>query len=379
MLASFACNPNNSKGRLHPERLDLSISNAFEIDRSRIIESTAFRRLEYKTQVFINHEGDHFRNRLTHTLEAAEIARIVSKALNVSVDLSEILTLAHDLGHAAFGHAGEDALNEAMQEYGLDFDHNSHTIKLLSELENKYPKFNGLNLSWETLEGIAKHNGPILKPSKIILDYSKQYNVDLKSFSSLEAQISSVADDIAYNNHDIDDGFRSGLLSLEDLRSVSLLGKIITQVELEYSGVEKQKILHESIRRIKKMMILDLIRHTEHNIKKHAVETSEDIRSLGLPLAEFSEEMEVYHQEIKKFLMSRVYQHNSIMRTSNKAKRIIKELFHLYMNDVSCLPNSWKIDPAIEKQDAAIIVSDFIACMSDRYAISEYRSFFELS
>jgi len=257
MLASYASNPDNSKGRLHLEKDVLHILSPFEIDRARIIESTAFRRLEYKTQVFVNHEGDHYRNRLTHSLEATEIAKIISKALRISSDLAESLTLAHDLGHAPFGHAGEDALSEAMQEFGADFSHNIHTLTLVTELESRHPQFEGLNLSWEMIDGIEKHNGPIMNKyeSPTLLAYAKRYNLELDKFSSLEAQISSLADDIAYNNHDIDDGFRAGLISIEDLKNIDIFGSIIRQVTTEYNNLEDHVLLHEAITRMKNMMI----------------------------------------------------------------------------------------------------------------------------
>jgi dGTPase len=378
MLAKFACDPKNSVGRLYPESSLLAVVSPYELDRSRIIESNAFRRLDCKTQVFIGNEGDHYRNRLTHSLEAAQIARIVSKALHISTDLAENLALAHDLGHAPFGHAGEDALKEVMQEYGEDFDHNSHTIKLLTKLEKKYPMFDGLNLSWETIEGIVKHNGPLLNPSKIVLEYSEKHDLDLVRYSSLEAQVSSLSDDVAYNNHDIDDGFRAGLINIEELREISIIGKLIDLIKKEHPRIEADKVIHETVQRMKHAMITDLIDSTRRNIKKFSIETIEDVRSLGRPLARFSDEMEQYNIEIKKFLMLKVYRSSGINRMSNKAKRIIKELFHLYMNDLGCLPQNWQINLS-EKGNAAILVCDFIACMSDRYAMAEYRSFFELS
>jgi dGTPase len=380
MLARFACDPNYSKGRLYQEKpMKLKLSG-FEVDRGRIIESNAFRRLEHKTQVFISHEGDHYRNRLTHSLEAAQIARIISNALNISSDLSETLTLAHDLGHAPFGHAGEEALNEVMQEYGEEFDHNSHTINLLTKLENKYPSFEGLNLTWEVIEGIAKHNGPLLNPSKIISNYSQRHNLLLNNFSSLESQVSSIADDIAYNNHDIDDGFREGLLTIEELREVSLLGKFIKQVEQDYSKIDDYRLIHEATLLMKEAMIIDVIASTKDNIKSSGIKTCEDIRFINQALVTFSDSMEEYHQSIKKILYNKVYKHHSINRATNKARRMLKDLFYLYMDDLTCLPGRWQTNISLlDKREAAIVVCDFIACMSDRYAVTEYRSFFELS
>ncbi len=382
MLARFASNPSHSKGRLYPEKDSLSILSPFELDRYRIIESTAFRRLEYKTQVFVNHEGDHYRNRLTHSLEAAEIAKAISKALNISSELSESLTLAHDLGHAPFGHAGEDALQEVMQDLGADFSHNIHTLTLVTEIEHRHPQFQGMNLSWEMIDGIAKHNGPIIGKviPPILLSYAKTYNLELDKYSSLEAQISSFADDIAYNNHDIDDGFRAGLITLDELQELDIFGEIIKQVKTEYPNCEKHILLHESIQRMKNMMILDLIESTKNNINKFSIKTNQDIRELKHPLACFSERIENYHQQIKKFLMSKVYTHHSVMRMANIGKRIIKGLFSLYMDDFACLPEFLQAKiSANNKREAAIIIGNFIACMSDRYAIAEYQSFFEAS
>jgi dGTPase len=377
MLAKFACNQNNLRGRLYQEKFSLSILSPFEVDRNRVIESNAFRRLEHKTQVFVSNEGDHYRNRLTHSLEAAQVARIISKALNISVDLAENLTLAHDIGHAPFGHAGEDALNEVMAEYGLEFDHNSHAIKLLTELEEKYPEFDGLNLTWEFLEGMAKHNGPILNPSKVIENYSKKHNLELDKYSSLESQVSALSDDIAYNNHDIDDGFRAGFISIDELKNVNMFGDLIRQLETEYPGIEEHKLVHKAVSRMKAAMIMDAIENTKANIKKFDIQTIDDVRNLGQGIASFSDSMELYHQEIKAFLMSKVYRHDVILKMTQNGKMIIKELFHRYMNDISCLPLSWQTKILRDKKEAAIVVCDFIACMSDRYAITEYRSFFE--
>lgn len=376
MLEKFACDSSSLRGRLYKEKDSLNFLSDFEIDKNRIIESNAFRRLEHKTQVFIDDTGDHYRSRLTHSLEASQIARIISNNLNICADLAENLTLAHDIGHAPFGHAGEDALSSALKNYGVEFDHNSHAIKLLTDLESKDPEFNGLNLTWEFLEGIAKHNGPILKPSKIIDNYSKKHNLELHKYPSLEAQVSSVSDDIAYNNHDIDDGFRAGLLRLDELENINILGSIINEVKFEYPKFDEHFIIHESVNRMKNMMIIDVINNTKRNIKEFSIGSIEDIRNLNQPLAKFSSEMEIYHKEIKTFLMDKLYTHFTIKRVTNKARRMIKELFQLYIEDPSCLPKSWQQNISSDKKECAIIVRDFIACMSDRYAIQEYKYFF---
>ena len=268
-----------------------------------------------------------------------------------------------------------------MQEFGADFSHNIHTLTLVTELENRHPQFEGLNLSWETIDGIAKHNGPIIGDvPPTLAAYAKIYDLELDKFSSLEAQISSLADDIAYNNHDIDDGFRAGLISIEELKTLSIFGNIIKQVDTEYPKLADHMLIHEAIQRMKNIMILDLIENSKKNIKKFAVETNEDVRNLSKPLACFSEKIESYHQEIKKFLMAKVYTHYTVMRMANKGKRVIKELFFLYMNDFSCLPPFLQAKlSSSDKKQAAIIIGNFIACMSDRYAIAEYQSFFEAS
>ena len=378
MLEKFACDQSLLRGRLYKEKESPNFLSDFEIDKNRIIESNAFRRLEHKTQVFIDDSGDHYRSRLTHSLEAAQIARIISNNLNISADLAENLTLAHDIGHTPFGHAGEDALSEVLKEYGVEFDHNSHAIKLLTNLESKHPEFNGLNLTWEFLEGIAKHNGPILNPSKIIANYSKEHNLELDKYPSLEAQVSSISDDIAYNNHDIDDGYRAGLLRLDELANINILGIVIKQVKIDYPKIDEHLIISEAVNRMKNMMIMDAISNTRKNIKEFSIENIEDVRNLNQPLAKFSSEMEIYHKQIKAFLMDKLYTHFSIKRVTNKSRRMVKELFCLYMEDISCLPKSWQKNISSDKKECAIIVRDFIACMSDRYAMQEYKSFFEI-
>lgn len=378
MLAKYASSAPLSKGRLYQENLpSISLINPFQLDKNRIIESTAFRRLEHKTQVFTSNDGDHYRNRLTHSIEAAQIAITLSNALHLSSDLAETITLAHDLGHAPFGHAGEAALIEAIKEYDIEFDHNSHTIKILTEIEEKHIGFAGLNLTWETLEGIAKHNGAFTnkKISLILKNYCDKHDLDLYKFPSLEAQISSFADDIAYNNHDIDDGYRAGLINLDDLSAIPLLDKIIKQIRDENIKTENFKLLHETMSRIKLIMIEDLINKTKENIKIGGIESLEDVRNFAKPLAEFSEPISEYHRQIKNFLMEKIYRHYSVNLMTNKAHRIVKELFHIYVNDLKCLPVRWQKNIAdCSKKEAAIMVCDFIACMSDRFAISQYRS-----
>lgn len=382
MLLKYASNPLSSKGRLVQEKYCSGIYSPYEVDRIRVIESKAFRRLEYKTQVFFTHKEDHFRNRLTHSLEATEIAKIISKSLGLCADLAETITLAHDLGHAPFGHAGEDALKEVMKEYGCSFDHNLHTITIVTELEKQYPDFDGLNLSFEVIDGLVKHNGPFInkKITPLLQKYVTKYNLDLNNYPSLEAQISSLSDDIAYNNHDIDDGFRAGIITLEELIELDILGDILKKLIDEYKGVDKHILLQEVIRRMKDMMIMDLINNTKENIKRFSISSVEDIANLKQPLAIFSQEIIDYNQQIKYFLMERLYKTHKVIKIAYKAKRIIRELFHLYMSNPDCLPTFLQ-KKALNNtpEENAIMIGSFIACMSDRYAIAEYRSFYELS
>lgn len=375
MTRSYATT--QSRGRLYREADKLPFLSPFAIDRSQVIESTAFRRLEYKTQVFIYNEGDHYRNRLTHSLEAAQISRIIAKALGINEDLAETLALAHDLGHAPFGHAGEEALNSNMEKYGLQFDHNSHAIKLITKLEQRHPQFDGLNLTWETIEGLAKHNGPIssLHPNDPIFLYNQKHNLDLDRYPSLEAQVASIADDIAYNNHDIDDGFRAGLISIDDLEEIGFIGDNIERLKKEFPTSECYKIVHEAIRLVKNKMINDVITQTQINIQKYKIKTDIDIRSIDKKIAEFSPEMENYHQAIKLFLSSKVYKSKSVKIGTNRGQDIIKELFALYIRDPVRLPRNWYDKVKLDEKNLVTHICDFIACMSDKYAIKTYNYF----
>jgi dGTPase len=386
LFSSFATLPENCRGRLYKEN-DTPYRTAFQRDRDRIIHSTAFRRLEYKTQVFVNHEGDHYRTRLTHSLEVAQIARSTSRVLGLCEELAEALALAHDLGHPPFGHAGEDALNEVMLEFG-GFDHNAHSIKLLTELEQKYARFDGLNLTWETIEGIAKHNGPLTGPhsthkkklSSVIIEYNQKQDLELDKFSSMEAQIAALADDIAYNNHDIEDGIRAGLITLDELCTVPIIKKMFDLVNKELEGIELKRLIHEMNRKLMNSMIYDLITYTKSNIEKYKIVTPEDVRNLGKPIVEFSEKMTTQNLELKAFLMKNLYRHYKLNRMTSKARRIIKDLFELFFNDPSCLPSLWREkagDP--RSHQTAIIVSDFIAGMTDRFAIKEHKSLFGIT
>src|SRR6201993_494561 len=330
-LAPYASRPEQSRGRLHPEA-EHAMRSPFQRDRDRIIHSTAFRRLTHKTQVFVYHEGDHYRTRLTHSLEVAQIARTISRALGLDEDLAETLALAHDLGHTPFGHAGEDALNAEMSRFG-GFSHNDQTLRILTRLERRYAEFDGLNLTWESLEGIVKHNGPLhgsgierpIPPT--IAEYDLVYPLALDTFASAEAQVASLADDIAYNNHDIDDGLRAGLFAVADLADVPLVGPVFHGVASRYSGIEESRLIHESIRRLIDRMVGDLISETRGRLADSGVKSADEVRALTQPAVVFSDHMRHNDQALKAFLYERMYRHDRVNRMSAKARRVVRDLF----------------------------------------------------
>ncbi len=376
-LAPYACNPALSRGRLHPEPEDVT-RTAYQRDRDRIIHSAAFRRLEYKTQVFVNHEGDHYRTRLTHSLEVAQLARSMSRALGVNEDLAEALALAHDLGHTPFGHAGEDALKVVMKDFG-GFDHNAQTLRILTKLEHRYAEFDGLNLTWETLEGIAKHNGPVKNPPRAMAEYVKKHNLELYSYPGPEAQLASLADDIAYNNHDIDDGLRSGLFTIEQICEVPFVGGAFAEVRKRYKGLDDTRLIHESIRRMIHAMVLDLLAQTRKNIKEHDIASVEDVRLLGEPLISFSKQMQTQIRVLKDFLMTHMYRHYRVNRMTSKARRVVEKLFVFFLEEPECLPNEWrKLAGKPGSKQTAETVADFIAGMTDRFAFEEHERLFNV-
>lgn len=376
-LAPYACHGTKSRGRFYEEG-ESNARTPFQRDRDRIIHSAAFRRLEYKTQVFVNHEGDYYRTRLTHSLEVSQLARSMCRSLHLNEDLAEALALAHDLGHTPFGHAGEDALAEVMQPYG-GFDHNAHTIKILTQLEHKYAQFNGLNLTWESLEGIAKHNGPVKNPPRELAEYNARHDLELYNFAAAEAQIASLADDIAYNNHDIDDGIRAGLINIKQLQEIEHIGVIISEVRKKYPDIELSRLTHEVIRRLINKMVTDLVSQTRNNIEEYGVKTADDIRSLGKPLVFFSSQMKKENRELKRFLMQNMYRHYKVNRMASKAGRVVKELFEFFISEPDCLPDEWRVLVTDgEKRKTAEVVADFIAGMTDRFALDEYRRVFDV-
>lgn len=365
-LASYAANPETTLGRRFEEPPS-PLRNAFQRDRDRIIHSTAFRRLEYKTQVFVNHEGDLFRTRLTHSLEVAQIARGIARTLNLHEDLTEAIALAHDLGHTPFGHAGQDALNDCMRDYG-GFEHNLQSLRVVDKLEQRYAEFDGLNLTFELREGILKHCS--IKNAKQLGDVGQRF-ID-KTHPSLEAQLTNFADEIAYNNHDIDDGLRSGLITIEQLQEVELFNSQLEIVKTKYPKLEDKRLIHETVRRMINILVVDLCHTSAQNIAKHAPKTIQDIRQAPY-LISFSPDVTKKNHALKQFLRKNLYHHYKVNRMSAKAMRIIRELFEVFFNDTSLMPPEHQINAELDKARA---VSDYIAGMTDRFSIREHRRLF---
>ena len=381
-LASYASKPEETRGRLNPEP-EHSMRSAFQRDRDRIIHSTAFRRLTHKTQVFVYHEGDHYRTRLTHSLEVAQIARTISRALGLEEDLAETLALAHDLGHTPFGHAGEEALDAEMTRFG-GFSHNDQTLRILTRLERRYAEFDGLNLTWESLEGTVKHNGPLRgagidRPvSPTIAEYDRCHPLALDLFPSAEAQVAALADDIAYNTHDIDDGLRAGLFLVSDLTEVPLVGLVFGLVAAQYPGIEEPRLIHEAIRRLIDLMVGDLIVETRSRIAASTVDSAEAVRGLGSPVVAFSAEMRRNDRAFKDFLIERMYRHYRVNRMSSKARRVVHDLFALYLAEPQCLPSEWReLAAGPDDQQTARVAADYLAGMTDRFALDEHHRLFD--
>lgn len=382
-LAVYACKPEDSRGRLFAES-DSATRTCFQRDRDRIVHSAAFRRLEYKTQVFVNHEGDFFRTRLTHSLEVAQIARSACRYLGLNEDLGEALALAHDLGHPPFGHAGEDALQETMAPFG-GFDHNAQSLSVVARLEERYPDFDGLNLTWETLEGVVKHNGPLIAEGndqpipRAIVDFSNKMDLELNTFASAEAQIAAQSDDIAYNNHDIDDGLRAGLFSIDDLLDVPMVGPIFHTVRKQYPDLDTSRLIHEAVRRMIGAMVEDLIGETERRLADAKAESATAVRHYSHPVAGFSQEMRENDAALKKFLFENMYRHYKLNRMTSKARRVVKDLFNLLVEEPECLPTEWRKSAGKPgSQETAELVADYIAGMTDRHALDEHRRLFDV-
>ena len=387
--ASYASDPAQSRGRLHPEPASKGRS-PFRRDCDRIIHATAFRRLKHKTQVFVFDEGDHYRTRLTHTLEVTQIARALARALGLDEDLAEALALAHDLGHPPFGHAGERALDDCLSAFG-GFDHNAQTLRVVTALERRYPTFDGLNLTWETLEGLVKHNGPLTDRQghplgryqahgvpETIRDYDKQQDLQLWSYASLEAQVAAFADDIAYDAHDIDDGLRAGLFSLGDIAGVELPGQILAEIRKAFPGLDDARVVHEFIRRMIGLLIEDVVAETGRRVAALAPRSADDVRAAPSALVGFSSAVAGAERLIKDFLETRMYRHARIKRVMNDAADLVRALFRRYIEHPGDLPAEWSMGLAsLDEPARARRIADFIAGMTDRYALAEHARLFD--
>ncbi|MCW3847556.1 deoxyguanosinetriphosphate triphosphohydrolase [Sphingomonas sp. LB-2] len=373
--ASWASTPEASRGRLHEERAATvrgGSRDAFQRDRDRIIHSTGFRRLRSKTQVFMAPDGDHFRVRLTHSLEVAQIGRTIARALGLNEDLTEALCLAHDIGHPPFGHAGEDALEAALEGLG-GFDHNGHTLRTLMLLERPYPGWDGLNLTWDTLEGLAKHNGPVADPEWALAESDAAFPLALGSWPSLEAQVAALADDIAYDNHDIDDGLRAGLLSLDQLLAVPMIEAGWRKVEARFPGVSRKRLIGELIRAQIGTMVNDLIETTRARVAAARVRSVDDVRAAGEALAGFSPEMRDAERGLKRFMYANLYHHPSQLDAARAAHGVVAGLFAAYAADPMLMPEEWREALPAEEPRRSRHIADFIAGMTDRYAIRSYE------
>ncbi len=376
-LASYACHPENSRGRLHAEPVkDMrGPRDIFQRDRDRIIHSIAFRRLRHKTQVFVAPDGDHYRVRLTHSLEVAQIGRTIARALGLNEDLTEALCLAHDIGHPPFGHAGENALEEALKPFG-GFDHNAQTLRTLTQLESPYPRWPGLNLSWELLEGLAKHNGPIINPGWALAQVNAEMDLDLTSRASLEAQVAAISDDIAYDNHDIDDGIRAGLLTLEQLLEMPFVARRWDMIRTNYPDVPERRLIGELTRSQIGWMVNDVIEATRVRIAQNHIETVTDVRSAAEALGGFSEEVAAQERTLKKFMYANLYHHAEQLEAAQRARKIVTELFASYREDAALLPQEWRDSLPVDEPGHSRHIADFLAGMTDRYAMNRHREIY---
>ncbi len=384
-LAPYAAKAECSRGRLHPEA-ESATRTAFHRDRVRFIHSVAFRRLKHKTQVFIYHEGDHYRTRLSHSLEVAQISRSIARTLRLDEDLAECVALAHDLGHPPFGHTGEDVLKECMAPFG-GFDHNAQTLRLLTKLERRHAAFDGLNLAWETLEGAVKHNGPLTGPNArekealpaAIAEYAKAHDLWLGTHAGLEAQVAAIADDIAYNNHDVDDGLRAGLFPFEAARDLPLVGPALHRVAKEYPNAPREILIAEAVSDLIGAMVEDVMRETAARLIDLAPKDADAVRHAGRQTVDFSEPMQTQVTALRAFLFENVYRHYKVNRARSGAKRIVRALFDVFLEEPETLPPQWRVDTDRAANDRAVLarsVCDYIAGMTDRYAIREHERLF---
>jgi dGTPase len=386
-LAAYACRPDQSRGRVYKEP-ESRHRTAFQRDRDRIIHASAFRRLKYKTQVFVYDEGDHYRTRLTHTLEVAQITRSIARALMVNEDLAEGIALAHDLGHTPFAHIGEEFLSRCMEPYG-GFDHNDQSLRVLTTLERRYPEWNGLNLTWETLEGVVKHNGPHMDaigkgtPNIAIAELQAQMDLQLSTHASIEAQVAALSDDIAYNNHDVEDGLRAKLFTIADLEQIRLLGEVLHGVHARYDDLPEEYLVQALVREMIGAMVEDVLSETHKRLKSVNPKSADDIRMAGMQVVAFSPDMQKKVDELRAFLYERMYRHYTMNRIWLKVDRIVTDLFTAFTKNYSVLPDNWQarvLEGGGASDDAARarIVADYIAGMTDRYAIREHERLFDL-
>ena len=374
MQAIFAADPAGTKGRLFPEE-ESAHRMPFHRDRDRIIHSSAFRRLKHKTQVFVEHEGDYFRTRLTHSIEVAQVARTLANALGLNQELAETVALAHDLGHTPFGHTGEDVMDELMQPYG-GFDHNAQALKIVTSLERSYAEFDGLNLTWETLEGIAKHNGPVDEPLPYALaDYNAIHALELSGHACAEAQVAALADDIAYNNHDLHDGLRAGLFTDDEVADLPLVGPCFVEVDQKYPNLDLRRRRKEALRRFFGVMVEDVLRGTRDNIVDLDPKSAHDIRMAGRPMAQFSTDLWADLKEVRTFLFKRMYRAPSVVAMRKDVSAKVRALFPYFVEKPYLLPMEWQIEFAHspDEQTIARVVCDYIAGMTDRFALQQYE------
>ena len=381
MLAPYACHPDASRGRLNEERMS-SFRSPFQRDRDRIIHSSAFRRLKHKTQVFVEHEGDYYRTRLTHTIEVAQVARTIAGVLGLNTDLAEAVALAHDLGHTPFGHTGEDAMEALMAPYG-GFDHNAQALRIVTRLERHYADFDGLNLTWETLEGIAKHNGPVVGPNAdkkhdgplpyALAQVNALWDLELATHASAEAQVAAIADDVAYSHHDLHDGLRSGLFDEADLMDLPVTGPAFAEVDALYPGLDKMRRRHEALRRVFGRMVEDVIAVARNRLEAAQPASVDDIRHLGTTVIRFSKPLYQELKAIRSFLFTRMYRAPSVMVERARVTQVVNGLFPLFMAQPDLLPTEWHPDVAAARGDTELarIVADYVAGMTDRFALSE--------
>jgi dGTPase len=383
MLQPFACQPDASRGRLWPEQLS-SFRSAFQRDRDRIIHSSAFRRLKHKTQVFVEHEGDYYRTRLTHTIEVAQVARTIAGVLGLNTDLAEAVALAHDLGHTPFGHTGEDAMERLMAPYG-GFDHNAQALRIVTRLERHYADFDGLNLTWETLEGIAKHNGPVTGPNAdkkhdgplpyALAEVNALWDLELDTHASAEAQVAAIADDVAYSHHDLHDGLRSGLFTEDDLMELPVTGPAFEEVDRIYPGLEKMRRRHEALRRVFGRMVEDVIAVAQNRLASAQPKSVDEIRHMGTTIIRFSKPLYQELKAVRSFLFHRMYRAPSVMEVRAEVTRKLDDLFPLFLKSPELLPAEWQseVRSTTDETQLARMVADYVAGMTDRFAIQEHQ------